>query len=116
MYKLNKGFIVQKIDKKQTIVFDGESSMLYTFNETASVIFQQLKKGKTLKEIVKVICCQYKVTLMRAENDVRLIVSDFLKRKIFVAKRPTKPKIVLKVGKKHKASSKKVVAKPKRSK
>ena len=33
-FKINKGFITQKMDDK-TVIFDGEESMLYSFNETA---------------------------------------------------------------------------------
>ena len=43
-YKINKGFIVQKVGNKQTI-FDGEESALYTFNKTGSLIFEKIKLG-----------------------------------------------------------------------
>lgn len=116
MYKLNKGFIVQKIDHKQTIVFDGESSMLFTFNETASCVFRLLKTEKTKKEIVDYLCDHYKVGTERAQKDVKTIIGDFLKKKIFVALSPTKLKTKLRVEKKQTSSSKRVSAKPKKSK
>jgi hypothetical protein len=41
-YRINKGFIIQKLDDKSTI-FDGEKSILYTFNKTGSLIFEKIK-------------------------------------------------------------------------
>ncbi|GIW64490.1 MAG: hypothetical protein KatS3mg092_0423 [Patescibacteria group bacterium] len=41
--KSKKVLIVQKMDN-QTVIFDADQSVLYTFNETASVIFDKLKE------------------------------------------------------------------------
>ncbi len=80
-YKINKGFIVQKLDNK-TVIFDGEESVLYTFNETASFIFQKLKKGFNDKEIIKAVVKKYKVKETRVANDLKEIIADLRKKKI----------------------------------
>ena len=58
MYQIQKGLIIQKIDK-ETIIFDAEESVLYTLNETASEIFRMLKKGLKEEEIVEKIVKKY---------------------------------------------------------
>jgi hypothetical protein len=35
MYQLQKGLIIQKIDK-ETVIFDAEESVLYSLNETTA--------------------------------------------------------------------------------
>jgi len=82
-YRINKGFIVQKLDKK-TVIFDGEESVLYTFNETASEIFKLLKKNLEEKEIVEKIAKKYNVKPEKAEKDFKELVKDLRKRKIIV--------------------------------
>ena len=44
VYKINQGFVTQKINNKTTI-FSGEDSVLYTLNETAALIFSGIKLG-----------------------------------------------------------------------
>ena len=38
MHQIQKGLIIQKLDK-ETVIFDAEESALYTLNETAAEIF-----------------------------------------------------------------------------
>jgi len=80
-YKINKGFIVQKLDDK-TVIFDGEESVLYTFNETASFIFQKLKLGWDKEKIIEDLIKKYQIKEKRAEKDVNDLISDLLKKKI----------------------------------
>ncbi|NMB57429.1 PqqD family protein [Candidatus Beckwithbacteria bacterium] len=91
-YKINKGFIVQKLDNK-TVIFDGEESVLYTFNETASEIFKLLKKNLNEKEIVKKIAKKYQIKTERAKKDFNDLVSDLKRKKILSSsdKKPKKP-------------------------
>lgn len=80
-YKINKGFIVQKMGK-DLVIFDGEKSVLYTFNETAAFIFQKLKKGLTDKEIAKVLAKKYKIGEAEAAKDAKDLIRDLLDKKI----------------------------------
>lgn len=80
-YRINKGFIVQKLDSK-TVIFDGEESVLYTFNQTASEIFKLIKKGLEEKEIVEKIVKKYRVKGEKAEKDLNDLIFDLKKKKI----------------------------------
>ena len=84
-YKINKGFIIQKLDDK-TIIFDGEESVLYTFNETASFIFQKLKKGWEEEKIVSDLVKKYQVKEKRARKDLKDLIGELLKKKIISKK------------------------------
>lgn len=80
-YKINKGFIIQKLDDK-TVIFDGEASVLYTFNETASFIFQKLKRGWDEDKIVRSLVKKYQVREERVREDFKQLVEELLKKKI----------------------------------
>jgi len=80
-YKIIKGLIQQKLGDK-TVIFDGEESVLYTFNETASFIFQKLKLGWEEEKIIKTLVKKYQIKEKRAEKDVNDLISDLLKKKI----------------------------------
>lgn len=88
-YRVNKGFIVQKLDNK-TVIFDGEESALYTFNETASYIFQKLKLGWEENKIIEAIIKKYGVKRERLDEDVRELISDLKKKKIISAEKSRK--------------------------
>lgn len=80
-YRINKGFIVQKLDDK-TVIFDGEESVLYTFNETASFIFKKLKSGWEKEKIIETMVKKYKVNNEKLEKDFEEIIDDLKKKKI----------------------------------
>lgn len=85
-YKINKGFIVQKLGKK-TVIFDGEKSVLYTFNETASFIFQKLKLGWGKEKIVEALTKNYGIEKKKAQEDLSVLLKDLLKKKIITQKK-----------------------------
>lgn len=80
-YKINKGFIVQKLDDKM-VIFDGEESVLYTFNNTASFIFKKIKKGEEKEKIIEMIEKKYDVKKEKAEKDFNELIDDLKKKKI----------------------------------
>jgi len=88
MYKIQKGLIIQKIDK-ETVIFDAEESVLYTLNETAAEIFKMIKKGLKEEEIVERMVKKYEVKKERVEKDVKELVEELRKRKILVLKNKT---------------------------
>jgi len=73
-YKINKGFIVEKIEGK-TIIYDEKKSVLYTFNK-------KIKQGKEKEEIIELIIKRYNITKKRADKDVENLISELLKNKI----------------------------------
>lgn len=80
-YQLNKGFIFQKLGNKITI-FDGEDSVLYTFNEIASYIFGKLKLGLEKERIKELLLKKYAVQEEEARKDLDNLVKDLLDKKI----------------------------------
>ena len=86
MYQLQKGLIIQKLDK-ETVIFDAEESVLYTLNETAAEIFKMIKKGLKEEEIVERMVKKYDVRKERVKKDVKELVEELKKRKILVLKK-----------------------------
>lgn len=80
-FKVNKGFIVQKLGNKTTI-FDGEDSMLYTFNETATYIFQKLKAGWNKKKILETMQKKYKIKEEKLTADFDDLIKELKSKKI----------------------------------
>jgi hypothetical protein len=84
-YKIKKGFITQKLDDK-TVIFDGEASVLYTFNETATYIFSKLKLGWEKNKIIEGLIKRYAIKEKKAHTDLKDLLSDLLKKKIITQK------------------------------
>lgn len=82
-YKINEGFISQKIGKKITI-FDADKSILYSLNETSSFIFDKLKKGLTEKQILDSLLSNYLVKENDVKIDLKRNIQDLLKRGILI--------------------------------
>lgn len=80
-YKINKGLITQKVDK-ETVIFDGDESVLYTFNEAASFIFKQLTLGKKNDEIINSLVKKYEIKEENAKKDLDSFLKDVIAKKI----------------------------------
>lgn len=80
-YKLNKGFIVQKLNNKM-VIFDGEESALYTFNETAAFIFKKIKKGEEKEKIIEMVARKYDIKKDKVRKDFNELLGDLKKKKI----------------------------------
>lgn len=81
--KIQKGLIVEKIDD-QTVIFDTEESVLYTLNETASVIFDKLKKNWDKERIINYMLKNYEVKRERLEKDFEQLLKSLKRKKIIV--------------------------------
>ncbi len=88
-YKLKKGFITQRFGDKITI-FEGEKSLLYILNETASYIFSKLKSGWSNSKIIVSMVRKYKIGAETAKKDVGEFISDLKKKRILSAGKPRK--------------------------
>jgi hypothetical protein len=88
MYQLQKGLIIQKLDK-ETVIFDAEESVLYTLNATAAEIFRLIKKGLKEEEIVERMVKKYEVRKERVEKDVKELFKELEKREILILKNKT---------------------------
>ncbi|MGB9883544.1 MAG: PqqD family protein [Microgenomates group bacterium] len=80
-YQIQKGLIIQKIDK-ETVIFDAEESVLYTLNETAGEMFKMLKKGLKEGEIVEKMLKKYQVKKERVEKDLQELIKNLEEKKI----------------------------------
>lgn len=80
-YKLNKGFIVQKVGGGSTI-FDGEESELYTFNKTGSVIFEKIKLGWDKERIIVFLSESYSINKKTATKDVEDFIIELINSKV----------------------------------
>jgi 6-pyruvoyl-tetrahydropterin synthase len=66
------------------VIFDADESVLYTLNETASVIFDKLKKKWDKERIVNFMLKKYDVKKERLEKDFDQLIEDLKKKKIIV--------------------------------
>ncbi len=82
-YKLKKGFIIQKAGDKITI-FDGEKSLLYTFNDSATFIFSRIKAGESRGNIIEALIKKYEIKKDVVEKDLDELIKDLLSNKILI--------------------------------
>lgn len=80
-YKINKGFVIQKLDNK-TVIFDSDSSTFFTFNETASYIFKKIKAQEDREKIVDAVVKRYQVKPKKAKKDLQDLLAELKKKKI----------------------------------
>lgn len=81
MFKIQQGIIVEKVDDK-IIIFDSKKSTLYTLNETAGYIFQQLKKDQKKELIINKMLKKYEVKKERLEKDFDELIDNLSKKGI----------------------------------
>lgn len=84
-YRVLKGLITQKLDDK-TVIFDGEKSILYTFNESASYIFRKIKSGSDKSQILSALVKRYGIKEKKAERDFNILINDLLAKKVITQK------------------------------
>jgi hypothetical protein len=81
VFRLKQGFIIQKQGNK-TIIFDPEKSILHSFNDTASFMFDQLKKNLTDEQIINMIIKKYAISKKEATEDFTEFITQLIKKKI----------------------------------
>jgi len=81
-YKINNDIITHRIDNL-LVGIDSKKSLLYTFNETAEFIFNKVKLGWEEEKIVLTLAKKYEVTLPTVKKDVKALIKDMIKNKIF---------------------------------
>ena len=80
-YKINKDFIIQKLDNK-VVIFDGNKSILHTLNETASYAFKKIKSGLNETAIVEMVAKQYKKDKKTVKKDIKKLIIDLKKKRV----------------------------------
>lgn len=69
---------------KKTVIFDGEKSVLFTFNETATFIFQKIKLGWEQNRIIESLIKTYGVKKDRVVKDFKEIINELIDKKIVI--------------------------------
>lgn len=80
-FRINKGFITQKIANKLTI-FDSDTLILYTFNETASFIFNKIKLKCNQQKIIEDLAKKYHIDKIEAKKDITRLIKELKQKKI----------------------------------
>lgn len=84
-YKLNRNYIIQKIEKNKIIFFDSNASVIYTLNETGSEIFTLLKKNVSIYKISLFISKKYDTSKEQAKKDCEDFFNTLFHKKVFVS-------------------------------
>jgi hypothetical protein len=80
-YKLKKDLIISK-NNKRINVFVPEESIIVSLNQTASFIFNKIKKGMKNKKIIELMITKYNLTKKHALVDLTSIVKKLKDKKI----------------------------------
>ena len=84
-YLLNQGFITQKVGN-EIAIFSAKSSILFTLNETAIIIFQGIKMGWPEDRIVNRLVNLFQIDKKIASKDTKKFINILLKKEIIVKK------------------------------
>lgn len=85
-YLIQKGFVAQKMNNR-IIIFDGEKSVLHSFNQTATFIFEKIKRGIDNKKLAELIAKKYSISEKKAEQDILEFIEELKSKKIIYFKR-----------------------------
>lgn len=82
-YKINKKYIVQKIEDKITI-FDSDQSILFTLNNTAATIFEGIKFGLSQEKIAEKLSIEFDTLQSEAKKDIETFTEELKKKKVII--------------------------------
>lgn len=85
IYRINAGFVTQQLDGK-LVMFDANNSTLYTFNETAELIFKKIKLGWDEDKILLFLEKRYALKPSLLRKDLKEVMKILLKNSIIVKK------------------------------
>jgi len=80
-YFFQRQLVFQKLDQK-LIIFDNNNSDFYTFNNTAAIIIDKLKKGLGESEIAKHLNKKFQVLPERALKDINKLILELTDAKL----------------------------------
>lgn len=78
---IKKDFVIDKIDGEITI-FNTDSSIFYSFNKSASYIFEMIKKGFDEKRMISSMTRKFKIPEIQAKKDISVFLKKLSKNKI----------------------------------
>lgn len=83
-YNIQKGYAVQKKNGLLTI-FNSEKSTLYSLNETATFIYEALKRKVHDSSIPDLICESFNISKDVAKKDVKVTIRRLIDKEIIQA-------------------------------
>ncbi len=63
----------------------GDLNALYTLNQVGSVLWDFMKEGHTVEEMVGRVCDEFEVTSSQAQSDIRNFLDEMLAEKLVQA-------------------------------
>ena len=108
----NSNFIYEKLNNQLT-VFNTERSYLYTFNDTASFVYQLLKRHQTIDQVSKAMQRHYGLTKEKADKDLGLFLKE-LETKQILLDHPQNSKKDNRLNKGQKTQAKRPARQPKK--
>ncbi|MEF3279871.1 MAG: PqqD family protein [Elusimicrobiota bacterium] len=79
--KISGNIVWREIDG-EIFIIDSINERIHELNETASLIFRLINKNKKIPEIVDIILDKYEIDRKTCENDLKYLLSEFIKRGI----------------------------------
>lgn len=89
IYKLKKDLVIQEVED-ELFIFDGETSILHTLNQTAADLFKKLKKGSSVENLSKYLVQEYEISLEKALKDSSDFIEKLKKKKLVTDTKPKK--------------------------
>ena len=89
IYQIKKGLISQKMDE-ETVIFDGQKSLLFTLNETGAFIFQKIKAHWPKTKIISTLVDRYGISDDKANKDVVYFLTKLTKLKVISPAKSTR--------------------------
>lgn len=82
-YKINQKLAYRKIQDEVYIV-DVKNSLLYKLNPTATLVWESIKNGDSIDEIVDKIVREYEVDTKTASEDVKDLIVELEQKGLIV--------------------------------
>lgn len=86
VYRLKRDLVIQEVEG-EVFIFDGETSILHTLNQTAADLFKQLKKGASFTELGEYLAREYEITPTKAVKDSQVFIDKLKKKKLIIEKK-----------------------------
>lgn len=80
--RIKDGFVIRRVGGSFVAVATGKAAESFNgmikLNETAALVWEDLKQGLPLEEVVAHLCDEYNVDAVRARQDLEALCSDLL--------------------------------------
>ena len=84
-FKINPKIVYKKVDE-QIFVLDSKNAKLITLNETASFIWENLKRYKTVDQVCLIIARDYDININSVKKDIENFLVKYSKTGILLKK------------------------------